>query len=140
MRIIAENPDAGFKPSSGPLQELNFRSSTNVWVTSLLVPQVVCMNLQTRGLVISRPMSGPGESRKNIIFALKELNIRGDFRTTVRYLIKLLELKVFRENTITTGWLDSLISDKHTAERPDTNQSCCCLQSGYLTSDACWQE
>jgi len=31
VRITAENPDAGFKPSSGALQELNFRSSTNVW-------------------------------------------------------------------------------------------------------------
>lgn len=31
VRITAENPDAGFKPSSGSLQELNFRSSTNVW-------------------------------------------------------------------------------------------------------------
>lgn len=31
VRITAENPDAGFKPSSGTLQELNFRSSTNVW-------------------------------------------------------------------------------------------------------------
>jgi biotin carboxylase len=31
VRITAENPDAGFKPSSGFLQELNFRSSMNVW-------------------------------------------------------------------------------------------------------------
>lgn len=31
VRITAENPEAGFKPSSGALQELNFRSNTNVW-------------------------------------------------------------------------------------------------------------
>ena len=30
-RITAENPDQGFKPSSGAMQELNFRSSNNVW-------------------------------------------------------------------------------------------------------------
>ena len=30
-RITAENPDEGFKPSSGQIQELNFRSSRNVW-------------------------------------------------------------------------------------------------------------
>ena len=30
-RITAENPDDGFKPSSGQIQELNFRSSRNVW-------------------------------------------------------------------------------------------------------------
>nr|CAD7427553.1 unnamed protein product [Timema monikensis] len=30
-RITSENPDEGFKPSSGTVQELNFRSSKNVW-------------------------------------------------------------------------------------------------------------
>jgi acetyl-CoA carboxylase/biotin carboxylase 1 len=30
-----------------------------------------------------------------MIVALKELSIRGDFRTTVEYLIKLLELEAF---------------------------------------------
>ena len=30
-RITAENPDDGFQPSSGTVQELNFRSSKNVW-------------------------------------------------------------------------------------------------------------
>lgn len=30
-RITSENPDEGFKPSSGTLQELNFRSSEKVW-------------------------------------------------------------------------------------------------------------
>ncbi|KAK2176009.1 hypothetical protein NP493_691g01021 [Ridgeia piscesae] len=30
-RISSENPDEGFKPSSGTVQELNFRSSKNVW-------------------------------------------------------------------------------------------------------------
>lgn len=43
-----------------------------------------------------------------------------DFRTTVEYLIKILELEAFKENAITTGWLDSLVRSKLTAERPDT--------------------
>lgn len=30
-RITSENPDEGFKPSSGTVQELNFRSSEKVW-------------------------------------------------------------------------------------------------------------
>ena len=30
-RITAENPDEGFRPGSGTVQELNFRSSKNVW-------------------------------------------------------------------------------------------------------------
>lgn len=51
--------------------------------------------------------------------ALKELSIRGDFLTTVEYLIKLLETKSFQVNELDTGWLDTLIADKvrkHTAK------------------------
>jgi acetyl-CoA carboxylase/biotin carboxylase 1 len=31
VRITAENPDAGFKPTSGTIEELNFRSTPDVW-------------------------------------------------------------------------------------------------------------
>ena len=44
--------------------------------------------------------------------AWKELSMRGDFRTTVEYLIRLLETESFRNNDIDTGWLDHLIADK----------------------------
>lgn len=44
--------------------------------------------------------------------ALKELSIRGDFRTTVEYLINLLETENFQSNDIDTGWLDHLIAQK----------------------------
>lgn len=44
--------------------------------------------------------------------ALKELSIRGDFRTTVEYLIKLLETEDFIENRFDTAWLDKLIMEK----------------------------
>ena len=50
--------------------------------------------------------------RSNMVVALKELSIRGDFRTTVEYLIKLLETECFQSNSIDTGWLDRLISEK----------------------------
>ncbi len=49
---------------------------------------------------------------RNMVIALKELSIRGDFRTTVEYLIKLLETEHFQNNTIHTGWLDKLIVEK----------------------------
>lgn len=58
---------------------------------------------------------------RNLVVALKELSIRGDFGTTVEYLIKLLETEEYQSNTITTGWLDRLIAEKVKAERPDTN-------------------
>lgn len=49
---------------------------------------------------------------RNLVVALKELSIRGDFRTTVEYLITLLETKDFQRNSINTSWLDHLIAEK----------------------------
>ena len=47
-----------------------------------------------------------------MVVALKELSIRGDFRTTVEYLVRLLEDECFKRNKIDTAWLDSLIAEK----------------------------
>ena len=49
---------------------------------------------------------------RNMVLALKELSIRGDFRTTVEYLITLLETDSFHMNKIDTSWLDQLIAEK----------------------------
>ncbi|TRY55633.1 hypothetical protein DNTS_008834, partial [Danionella cerebrum] len=120
-RITSENPDEGFKPSSGTVQELNFRSSKNVWGYFSVGA--------TGGLhEFADSQFGHcfswGENREeaisNMVVAMKELSIRGDFRTTVEYLIKLLETESFRNNDIDTGWLDHLIADKVHAERPET--------------------
>ena len=46
------------------------------------------------------------------MLALKELSIRGDFRTTVEYLTTLIETENFQSNGCDTGWLDKLIQDK----------------------------
>ena len=100
VRITAENPDAGFKPSSGSLQELNFRSSTNVWgYFSVNSAGALHEFADSQFGHIFAYGEDRGESRKNMVVALKELSIRGDFRTTVEYLIKLLELKAFEDNT-----------------------------------------
>ena len=53
--------------------------------------------------------------------ALKELSIRGDFLTTVEYLIKLLETQNFQQNDLDTGWLDMLIADKVCGFRCDVH-------------------
>jgi acetyl-CoA carboxylase / biotin carboxylase 1 len=143
VRITAENPDAGFKPSSGSLQELNFRSSTNVWgYFSVGSAGGLHEFADSQFGHIFAYGEDRGESRKNMVVALKELSIRGDFRTTVEYLIKLLELEAFEENTITTGWLDSLISSKLTAERPDTTLAVLCgaVTKAHLASETCWNE
>jgi hypothetical protein len=38
--------------------------------------------------------------------------VRGEIRTTVEYLVQLLETPAFKENTIDTSWLDGLIKEK----------------------------
>ncbi|KAG7480864.1 hypothetical protein MATL_G00060810 [Megalops atlanticus] len=126
-RITSENPDEGFKPSSGTVQELNFRSSKNVWGY---------FSVGAAGGLHEFADSqfghcfSWGENREeaisNMVVAMKELSIRGDFRTTVEYLIKLLETESFRNNDIDTGWLDHLIAEKVQAERPDTMLAVVC--------------
>ena len=52
--------------------------------------------------------------------ALKEIEVRGEIRTTVEYLVQLLETEEFIENTIDTAWLDGLIQEKSVVvEKPD---------------------
>ncbi|CAG8814501.1 27101_t:CDS:1, partial [Dentiscutata erythropus] len=121
VRITAENPDAGFKPSSGMMHELNFRSSTNVWgYFSVNSAGGLHEFADSQFGHIFSYGENRQESRKNMVIALKELSIRGDFRTTVEYLIKLLETKAFEDNSFTTCWLDMLISEVNlTAEKPD---------------------
>jgi acetyl-CoA carboxylase/biotin carboxylase 1 len=119
-RITGENPDAGFKPSSGSLSELNFRSSSNVW-GYFSVPSSGGLHEfadSQFGHIFAYGMER-GEARKSMVVALKELSIRGEFRTTVEYLIKLLEKPEFENNTLTTQWLDGLIAEGMTSERPD---------------------
>ena len=142
-RITSEDPGEGFKPSSGTMHELNFRSSSNVWGY---------FSVGTAGGIHSFSDSQFGHifaygenrsaSRKHMVVALKELSIRGDFRTTVEYLIKLLETPAFEDNTITTGWLDQLISNKLTAERPDPILAVICgaVTKAHIASEACLAE
>ncbi|KAK4149263.1 acetyl-CoA carboxylase [Chaetomidium leptoderma] len=142
-RITSEDPGEGFKPSNGVLHDLNFRSSSNVWGY---------FSVGSAGGIHSFSDSQFGHifaygenraaSRKHMVVALKELSIRGDFRTTVEYLIKLLETEAFEANTITTGWLDELISKKLTAERPDPMLAIVCgaVTKAHIASESCLAE
>lgn len=143
VRLTAEDPDAGFKPSGGTVHELNFRSSPNVWGYFAIGAQGGLHSLADSqfGHCFSYG-ADRSEARKNMVVALKEISIRGDFRTTVEYLIKLLETKAFEENTITTGWLDTLISNRLTAERPDSSLAVICgaLAKAHVASEESWSE
>ncbi|KAH6910797.1 hypothetical protein BKA70DRAFT_1220659 [Coprinopsis sp. MPI-PUGE-AT-0042] len=83
-----------------PLRATSWPSNTNLWFLVLLV-KLLNHNLG----------AAPSPTVK--------INQRSDVKNMVEYLIKLLDLEAFWESTMTTGWLDSLISNKLTAKRPD---------------------
>lgn len=121
-RITAENPELGFKPTSGRLFDLNFRSQNHVWgyfsVGSL---GGIHEYADSQFGHIFSYGSTREESRRNMILALKELSIRGEFRTTVHYLVRLLEKPEFAWNSIHTGWLDQLLLTSDQLSQPPLN-------------------
>lgn len=142
-RITSEDPGEGFKPSGGMMHELNFRSSSNVWgYFSVGTAGGIHQFADSQFGHIFAYGENRTASRKHMVVALKELSIRGDFRTTVEYLIKLLQTPAFEENTITTGWLDELISNKLTAERPDPMLAVICgaVTKAHIASQDCIAE
>lgn len=142
-RITSEDPGEGFKPSGGMMHELNFRSSSNVWgYFSVGTAGGIHQFADSQFGHIFAYGENRTASRKHMVVALKELSIRGDFRTTVEYLIKLLQTPAFEENTITTGWLDELISNKLTAERPDPMLAVICgaVTKAHVASEGCIAE
>ncbi|TYZ66264.1 hypothetical protein PybrP1_008196 [[Pythium] brassicae (nom. inval.)] len=116
-RITAEDPNAGFQPTSGALKELNFRSTPDVWGY---------FSVDSSGQVHEFADSQIGHlfswstsrdrARKNMILALKELSIRGDIHTTVEYIVNMMESDDFKYNRIHTAWLDERIA-RHTEVR-----------------------
>ncbi len=112
-RITAENPDEGFKPTSGRIERVKFQSTPNVWGY---------FSIGANGGIHEYADSQFGHlfasgvdresARKQLVFALKEIEVRGEIRTTVEYLIELLETDAFKRNEIDTSWLDRLIREK----------------------------
>ncbi|OCT53252.1 Acetyl-CoA carboxylase [Cladophialophora carrionii] len=142
-RITSEDPGEGFKPSSGTMHDLNFRSSSNVWgYFSVSSASSIHSFSDSQFGHIFAYGENRAASRKHMVVALKELSIRGDFRTTIEYLIKLLETPAFEDNTITTGWLDQLITKKLTADRPDQMLAILAgaVTKAHIASEACITE
>ena len=110
-RITAENPDAGFKPNSGRLLELNYKGFPQTWGYFSVAPSGGLHEYADSqfGHIFAQGIDRES-ARKNMTMALKELRIRGEFRTTVEYLIELFEKKEFASNNFDTAWLDNLIA------------------------------
>lgn len=112
-RITAENPDEGFKPTSGKIERVKFQSTNKVWGYFCVGANGGIHEFadsQFGHLFASGPTRE--DARKSLVLALKEIDVRGDIRTTVEYLIKLLETPAFKDNTIDTSWLDGIIREK----------------------------
>jgi len=112
VRITAENAEAGFKPTSGGIQELNFRSTPDVWgYFSMDSSGSIHEFADSQFGHLFASGSDREQARRNMVLALKELSIRGDISTTVNYVSKLIELDDFVNNDIDTAWLDGIIKN-----------------------------
>eukprot|EP00795_Rhopilema_esculentum_P005271 gene5271-420_t len=119
-RITAENPDEGFMPSNGTIKELNFHSSKYTWgYFSVSAEGSLHKYADSQFGHVFSWGEDRDSARKNMVLALKELSIRGDFRTTVQFLVHIMESDVFLKNRIDTAWLDNLIAEDVKAESPD---------------------
>ena len=120
-RITAENPDEGFKPTSGSIERIKFQSTPSVWGYFSVGPNGGVHEYADSqfGHLFAKGATRE-QARKSLILALKEIEVRGEIRTTVEYLVQLLETKEFIENTIDTAWLDGIIKEKSVGvETPD---------------------
>lgn len=115
-RITAENPEEGFKPTSGKIERVKFQSSKNVWgYFSVGANGGIHEFADSQFGHLFASGKTREEARKALVLALKGIDVRGDIRTTVEYLIKLLETKEFKANEIDTSWLDGIIREKSVA-------------------------
>ena len=112
-RITAENPDEGFKPTSGSIERIKFQSTSNVWgYFSVGANGGIHEFADSQfGHLFARGANRE-QARKALILALQGMEVRGEIRTTVEYLVQLLETKEFIENTIDTSWLDGIIREQ----------------------------
>ena len=109
-RITAENAEAGFTPTSGSIEELNFRSLPQVWGyfsvdSSGRVHEYADSQI---GHLFSWGADRDG-ARRNLVLALRDLSIRGAIHTSVEYVSKMLESDDFVANNLDTFWLDERI-------------------------------
>lgn len=86
---------------------------------SFISPSTVLSPLSVSWIHFHPPSLSPARSRP-AHQALNELTIRGEIRTTVEYLRKLIELDDFKANRVNTGWLESVMAASSVrADKPD---------------------
>eukprot|EP00629_Pelagomonadales_sp_RCC1024_P000300 CAMPEP_0119259260 /NCGR_PEP_ID=MMETSP1329-20130426/147_1 /TAXON_ID=114041 /ORGANISM="Genus nov. species nov., Strain RCC1024" /LENGTH=903 /DNA_ID=CAMNT_0007258629 /DNA_START=51 /DNA_END=2759 /DNA_ORIENTATION=+ len=112
-RITAENPDEGFKPTSGKIERVSFQSTPNVWgYFSVGANGGVHEFADSQFGHLFATAEDREQARKAMVLALKELKVRGEIRNPVEYLVQLLETDDFKANDIDTSWLDGILAEK----------------------------
>ncbi|PFH33849.1 acetyl-CoA carboxylase ACC1 [Besnoitia besnoiti] len=112
-RITAENPDEGFKPTSGRVDRLEFQPLESVWgYFSVGASGGIHEYADSQFGHIFAAGQNREEARKRLVLGLKRVDVRGEIRTPIEYLVQLLENEDFKENRIDTSWLDKLIKQR----------------------------
>ena len=84
-----QNPDEGFKPTSGTIERVNFQSTSNVWgYFSVGANGGIHEFADSQFGHLFAKGSTREQARKALVLALKEIEVRGDIRTTVDYLVQ----------------------------------------------------
>ncbi|CAD6185016.1 unnamed protein product [Caenorhabditis auriculariae] len=112
-RITSEDPDDSFRPSTGSVEQLNFRSSQDVWgYFSVSSGSKVHEFADSQfGHLFARGRTRH-EAISAMLIALKELELRATFASQVSYLVDLLMEPDFTNNRFNTQWLDNRIAQK----------------------------
>ena len=110
-RVTAEDPDSGFKPTSGAIHELHFRSLPGVtgnFSVGLSGGVHQFADSQFGHIFAHKPTRD--EAGTLLVQALNELSVRGEIHCNVGYLRALIEKEAFRADRHSTSWLDGLIA------------------------------
>eukprot|EP01061_Rhynchopus_euleeides_P029516 TRINITY_DN483_c0_g2_i1.p1 TRINITY_DN483_c0_g2~~TRINITY_DN483_c0_g2_i1.p1 ORF type:complete len:2278 (+),score=1112.95 TRINITY_DN483_c0_g2_i1:484-6834(+) len=133
-RITAENPDDGFTPTTGRIDEITFRNSKNLWgYFSVSSHGGVHEFADSQFGHIFSTADSREEAIAGMVLALKQLTIRGEIRSTKEYLLKLLDMPQFKESDISTAWLDALIKNRLKVEAPNPFLSVMCAATFKAT-------
>lgn len=118
-RITSEDPEDFFRPSTGSVEQLNFRSSQDVWgyfsVSSSGKVHEFADSQFGHLFAIGRTRH---EAVSRMLCALQELELRATFQSQVSYLVDLLKEPDFTDNKFNTQWLDNRIANKVLQKAP----------------------
>jgi len=121
-RITAENPDDGFKPTSGRIQRIKFQSSVTCWGYFAYGSNgAIHEYADSQFGHIFAHGSTREEARKSLTLALKNIDVVGEIRNPVEYLVELAGTDAFRDNTIDTSWLDGILKEKSVGVKYNNN-------------------